>query len=41
MIVGMAAPAEVDENLAAAAASVPADLWSELHDAGLVDMPEG
>ena len=41
VIVGMAAPAEVDENLAAAAASVPADLWSELHDAGLVDMPEG
>ncbi len=41
VIVGMAAPAEVDENLAAAAASVPADLWSDLHDAGLVDMPEG
>ena len=40
VIVGMAAVAEVDENLDAAAASVPADLWSELHDAGLVARPE-
>ena len=40
VIVGMAAPAEVDENLDAAAASVPADLWSELHAAGLVARPE-
>ena len=38
VIVGMATPAEVDENLAAAA--VPADLWSELHDARLVARPE-
>lgn len=40
VVVGMATPAEVDENLDAAAASVPADLWSELHDAGLVARPE-
>ena len=40
VVVGMATPAEVDENLDAAAASVPADLWSELHDAGLVVRPE-
>ena len=40
VVVGMAAAAEVDENLAAAAASVPADLWSELHAAGLVARPE-
>lgn len=40
VVVGMAAAAEVDQNLDAAAASVPADLWSELHDAGLVPRPE-
>ena len=40
VVVGMSAPAEVDENLDAAAAGVPADLWSELHDAGLVPRPE-
>lgn len=40
VVVGMAAAAEVDENLAAAAASVPADLWSELRAAGLVARPE-
>ena len=40
VVVGMAAAAEVDENLDAAAAGVPADLWSELHDAGLVPRPE-
>ena len=36
VVVGMAAAAEVDQNLDAVAASVPADLWSELHDTGLV-----
>lgn len=40
VVVGMAAAAEVDENLDAVAASVPADLWSELHDTGLVPRPE-
>ena len=40
VVVGMAAAAEVDQNLDAAAASVPADLWSELHDTGLVPRPE-
>ena len=40
VVVGMAAAAEVDENLDAAAAGVPADLWSELHDTGLVPRPE-
>lgn len=40
VVVGMAAAAEVDQNLDAAAAGVPADLWSELHDAGLVPRPE-
>lgn len=40
VVVGMAAAAEVDQNLDAAAAGVPADLWSELHDTGLVPRPE-
>lgn len=40
VVVGMAAAAEVDQNLDAVAASVPADLWSELHDTGLVPRPE-
>lgn len=40
VVVGMAAAAEVDQNLDAAASGVPADLWSELHDAGLVPRPE-
>jgi D-threo-aldose 1-dehydrogenase len=37
VIVGMAAPEEVDDNLRAAAAQVPDDLWTELRDSGLVD----
>ena len=40
VVVGMAAAAEVDQNLDAAAAGIPADLWSELHDTGLVPRPE-
>ena len=36
VVVGMAAPAEVDENLAALRASVPDELWPELHDQGLL-----
>jgi D-threo-aldose 1-dehydrogenase len=37
VIVGMAAPDEVDDNLRAAAAQVPDDLWTELRESGLVD----
>lgn len=40
VVVGMAAAAEVDQNLDAAAAGIPADLWSELHDTGLVPRSE-
>lgn len=40
VVVGMAAAVEVDQNLDAVAAGVPADLWSELHDTGLVPRPE-
>ena len=32
VVVGMAAPAEVDENLAALRSPVPEDLWLELQD---------
>ena len=36
VVVGMAAPAEVDENLAALRTPVPDDLWSELRREGLL-----
>ena len=36
VIVGMAAPEEVDENVEAARAAVPDDLWTELDEQGLV-----
>ncbi len=35
-IVGMATPDEVDENLGAASAGVPDDLWAELDESGLL-----
>ena len=35
VVVGMAAPAEVDENLAALRTPVPDELWRELHGEGL------
>ncbi len=38
IVVGMAAPAEVDQNLRAVSAAVPADLWSELHAERLIDL---
>jgi aryl-alcohol dehydrogenase-like predicted oxidoreductase len=45
MIVGMASPQEVDENIAAARAEVPADLWAELWtdlvEHGLLDATDG
>ena len=37
VVVGMAAPSEVDENLAALRAPVPTDLWQELQHEGLLD----
>jgi D-threo-aldose 1-dehydrogenase len=36
-IVGMAAPDEVDDNLGAAVAQAPDDLWTELRESGLVE----
>ena len=36
VVVGMAAPAEVDENLAALRTPVPDELWQELHGEGLL-----
>jgi D-threo-aldose 1-dehydrogenase len=36
VIVGMAAPDEVDDNLRAASAGVPDDLWTELRESGLL-----
>jgi D-threo-aldose 1-dehydrogenase len=36
IVAGMAAPDEVDENLAALAAELPADLWRELAAEGLI-----
>ena len=39
VVVGMAAPAEVDENLAALRTPVPEDLWRELAEEGLVAAP--
>ena len=36
VVVGMAAPAEVDENLAALRTPVPDELWRELHGEGLL-----
>ena len=36
VIVGMAAPDEVDENLAAAEAGVPDELWADLVAEGLL-----
>jgi D-threo-aldose 1-dehydrogenase len=35
-IVGMATPDEVDENIGAATAAVPDDLWAELDESGLL-----
>ena len=40
VVVGMAAPAEVDENLAALRTPVPEDLWRELAEEGLLGRPE-
>jgi D-threo-aldose 1-dehydrogenase len=37
VIVGMAAPDEVDDNLRAVAAGVPDDLWTELGESGLLE----
>ena len=39
VIVGMAAPAEVDENLAALRTPVPDDLWRQLREEGLLGRP--
>lgn len=39
IIVGMAAPGEVDANIAAIAADVPGELWQELTAAGLIQDP--
>jgi D-threo-aldose 1-dehydrogenase len=39
VIVGMAAPDEVDENLRAVGAGAPDDLWNELREAGLLVAP--
>jgi D-threo-aldose 1-dehydrogenase len=36
IVVGMATPAEVDENVAAMHAAIPDELWSALADAGLL-----
>jgi D-threo-aldose 1-dehydrogenase len=36
VIVGMATPDEVDDNLRAASAEVPDDLWTELRESGLL-----
>jgi D-threo-aldose 1-dehydrogenase len=41
VIVGMAAPAEVDENVAVVEATVPDDLWTDLVEQGLLVAPEG
>ena len=40
VVVGMAAPAEVDENLAALRTPVPEDLWRDLAEEGLLGRPE-
>jgi D-threo-aldose 1-dehydrogenase len=37
VIVGMAAPDEVDDNLRAVTAEVPDDLWTELRESGLLE----
>ena len=37
LIVGMVAPLEIDENLAALSAPIPPDFWSELRALGLID----
>jgi aryl-alcohol dehydrogenase-like predicted oxidoreductase len=41
VIVGMAAPEEVDENIATVQAAVPADLWTDLAEQGLLESTEG
>ena len=41
VIVGMAAPDEVDENLATMQAAVPDDLWTDLGEQGLLAATEG
>jgi D-threo-aldose 1-dehydrogenase len=41
VIVGMATPAEVDENVAVVEATVPDDLWTDLVEQGLLVAPEG
>lgn len=45
VLVGARSPAELDENLAMFAHPVPAALWAELHDRGLLDrrvpLPDG
>jgi D-threo-aldose 1-dehydrogenase len=41
VIVGMAAPAEVDENVAVVEVTVPDDLWTDLVEQGLLVAPEG
>ncbi len=41
IVVGMASPNEVDDNVRAFRAGVPADLWDELADEGLVESLQG
>jgi D-threo-aldose 1-dehydrogenase len=41
VIVGMAAPGEVDENIATVQAAVPDDLWTDLVEQGLLGATEG
>ncbi len=40
VVVGMAAPVEVDKSLAAARRPAPGDLWQELDNRGLVALPK-
>lgn len=37
LVLGMAKPAEIDENLAALNAPIPAEFWSELKERGLIE----